>query len=777
MKRGLITLLVGIAFLCGFWTAYLIQGYLLSNGLQLSIDVKFTKPLYPLPTLKPLSPEAAKVPAPMASAPQPAPPEVSSQAIEKASSQTAGASSLLKENPRGKEEPEHDPGLQGTGGAPSPVTGCKETIRVASPVTAGGAMDTATGSQEVAASGTTEARPQANAVVDLPPAPKPSDQVLVSDTSHLEGSQVALTSTPAPAPKPQPYWSLTPGGLPAQVVVQKGDNISKLIAKHYPGQEKLGLLGPILANPEFNTEGMLYPGQVLTFPRINVTDQTVELQDQKLYALYGIYYSAASWEGDKSRLEKNQVRFLVRVSRDANGRVVHRIFMEGYETVAALKEAQDQLQTKMKPNRPEKISESSLAASATREEEAGNGAVSDGGTSQSQKSLQPSENQPDRASPTPPTAPGSKGETRLQAGEMVAAPPASERRLENVFPPEPPIQSGMSQQAMPTGFFQKIRALAKDETGSPEPSTEAGLSRPHTPGPGIGDSRIGLSYSLIQKQLAKSRIIDDIDKYSFLQNNRFEVNLVGNRSVYFDNSFLKPVGIDDQTDRLLIFDLKNKIGTFSYGMGYYYLGLDLSNIRSINDFKRLPQSNSMLGNGQQGSEIWGMQEFGPISFKAFMVGTADNLNLNPKFLRPNRLFDLNHFPMSGIQSGIASEYKMSSLPLSIGASYSRGSAETIARTTSAGSQSISFNNFSGFLYWGNSSNNLTASSSYSGIQDRLYSGRKSNFLWHEIDASLQPIPKLTINSTLALGQYNDLWSGSRTRNSIHFRHHFLQPAV
>jgi hypothetical protein len=424
----------------------------------------------------------------------------------------------------------------------------------------------------------------------------------------------------------------------------------------------------------------------------------VELQDQGLYALYGTYYSTASWKDDKPWLEKSQGR----VSRDANARVMHRVFLGGDETAAALSEAQDRLQIKRKRHQPEKVSESPVVTTpATREEENVSRAASQGGAGQDFIRM-------------------SWGDSRIKSPTVTTP------------------------------------ATGEEETGDGAAS-QGGVSRDSIR-MSWRDSQIKLDYSMIRQQLAKLRTPDDIEKFRFSQNNKLEVNLIGNKNSSIDSYFLKAVGIEEKPDQLFILDMKNKVGTFSYGIGYHYLGMNLTNKTSLT---KMTHTDVEIGNGQQGLEVWGMKEMGPVSVKGFLVKTANNLDLNVNFLRSKRV-DFNRFLISATQGGIATEYKLSTVPMSFGFSYSKGTAESIANPSSGQSQRISLDTYGGFLYYGNPKYNLTASSSYSAIQDQLYQEKKSNFQWHELNVSLQPLWNITINPSFALGKCNDLWSKDRT---------------
>jgi hypothetical protein len=142
------------------------------------------------------------------------------------------------------------------------------------------------------------------------------------------------------------HESPPPDLLPTQVLVSNGEGLSKIIARHYPrGQERIVLDAVILANPEISRENIILPGQAIKLPKVNFQEQTVQLQDGLLYGLYGSYYSADSWKGDKLWLEKKDVRFLVRVTQEASCRMIQRVFLGGFATLADLRAAQHLLKT------------------------------------------------------------------------------------------------------------------------------------------------------------------------------------------------------------------------------------------------------------------------------------------------------------------------------------------------------------------------------------------------------------------------------------------------
>jgi hypothetical protein len=267
-------------------------------------------------------------------------------------------------------------------------------------------------------------------------------QTTVQDAhSPQEIVAAGIKSSPAASADNVGQENPAAGVLPVQVVVKKGDSLGKVITHYYPGQERLGLEAAVLANPEISREDVLYPGQTLNLPRIHVSAQVVQLQDQLFYALYGRYYSAASWEGDQPWLEKHQVRFLVRKTQEFTGRVVHRIFLGGYETVADLQEAQGRLLTKRSRAWQERDPDSPVVTGSTAgQEEAVDGAALAGGGHRTPNPAPAGERQPDPGSPGSSAALEVKGAARPEAREMAAGQAPLEPRFEDGHPQAPFMQ-------------------------------------------------------------------------------------------------------------------------------------------------------------------------------------------------------------------------------------------------------------------------------------------------------------------------------------------------
>ena len=149
----------------------------------------------------------------------------------------------------------------------------------------------------------------------------------VSSTPDMEGKGELPISQPEES-TPHTKW-----------VVRSNESLSKIVSRHYPDHEKIGLEAVILANPDINKEDFITPGQILSLPKINHATGEIELPDKSLYVLYGVYTSAASLNNDLAWLAKRDLRYEVRETRGASGVTLNHVFLGGYQKSQELQEA------------------------------------------------------------------------------------------------------------------------------------------------------------------------------------------------------------------------------------------------------------------------------------------------------------------------------------------------------------------------------------------------------------------------------------------------------
>ena len=175
--------------------------------------------------------------------------------------------------------------------------------------------------------------------------PKPEEKqaapAVLPDQGKSPPENIPAKGAPLPAQEP-----LASVAQPFQIEIKKGESLGRIIAHYYPGDNQIGLVAIILANPEIYKDDFIYSGQVLKLPKLDSKDKTIQLQDNLFYIFYGSYYSDVDLKRDTLWLKKKQIRFLVRRTKDSKGKNVNRIILGGYETKDDSVKALQSLKTK-----------------------------------------------------------------------------------------------------------------------------------------------------------------------------------------------------------------------------------------------------------------------------------------------------------------------------------------------------------------------------------------------------------------------------------------------
>jgi LysM repeat protein len=168
---------------------------------------------------------------------------------------------------------------------------------------------------------------------------KPEPGEAKPSTANTGEAQESLSpALPAAATQSSP-GPATPAQVSSgsKLVVQPGESLTRIVNRNYPENHKIGLSAVILANPAIIGEDTIYPGQVLSLPEINSDNQTIRLENNLFYAIYGTYRSSESLKAETTRLAKKKVHFVVRNIKDSRGIMEHRVFLGGYPTAEGLK--------------------------------------------------------------------------------------------------------------------------------------------------------------------------------------------------------------------------------------------------------------------------------------------------------------------------------------------------------------------------------------------------------------------------------------------------------
>jgi general secretion pathway protein A len=136
------------------------------------------------------------------------------------------------------------------------------------------------------------------------------------------------------APGPQPdnkAPEVNPSTPTTYRVTPEDVNLTKIVAKHYPGHKTFGFVAIILANPQITDEGSIFPGQELFLPKINQNGKVIMLNDRQNYLLYNRYSDIYAFNKTISQLHQRQVRFQSRKTHNNDAGNIYRIFLGGYE--------------------------------------------------------------------------------------------------------------------------------------------------------------------------------------------------------------------------------------------------------------------------------------------------------------------------------------------------------------------------------------------------------------------------------------------------------------
>jgi general secretion pathway protein A len=126
---------------------------------------------------------------------------------------------------------------------------------------------------------------------------------------------------------------------PWQVEVKGNDNLTLIAQRWFPGQRELGLVALLMANPQNLNANLIIVGQKLNLPRIDPVNQTIQMKEGILYALYGTYPSIPSLQQTISRLTQQTVRYAVINNHATKGVISYQVLIGAYANRKDLEQA------------------------------------------------------------------------------------------------------------------------------------------------------------------------------------------------------------------------------------------------------------------------------------------------------------------------------------------------------------------------------------------------------------------------------------------------------
>jgi type II secretory pathway predicted ATPase ExeA len=188
------------------------------------------------------------------------------------------------------------------------------------------------------------------------PQPQPPTQTAEQATPNPEPGPPTPPSPPAPAEAgPSPAAVVPPvpqaGNPPAEpessqpttYKVAAQDGLLKIVSTYYPNNKDIGYDAVILANHNINNEDFIYPGQTLTLPKVNNSNNIITLDGNEYFKTYGLYYSSADVARATAKLKEQELHFVVRETEIPGEGKIYRVFLGSYSSPEELKKAMAEL--------------------------------------------------------------------------------------------------------------------------------------------------------------------------------------------------------------------------------------------------------------------------------------------------------------------------------------------------------------------------------------------------------------------------------------------------
>jgi type II secretory pathway predicted ATPase ExeA len=131
-----------------------------------------------------------------------------------------------------------------------------------------------------------------------------------------------------------------PGKMSSSIsyrVTAKDQNLRKIVAAHYPNNEKLGFVATILGNPQITTVDLIYRDQLIILPEINGSTNIIKLNNHQYYFFYNRYSTKSKFNKALSKLQKLQIRYLTREIHNSTVNKLYLIYIGGYEKEEEIK--------------------------------------------------------------------------------------------------------------------------------------------------------------------------------------------------------------------------------------------------------------------------------------------------------------------------------------------------------------------------------------------------------------------------------------------------------
>jgi hypothetical protein len=188
--------------------------------------------------------------------------------------------------------------------------------------------------------------PEEELVLNRKNFPKPQEKKEITSVPLEEGKS-SIANIRAISGPPATLESLAIPTQPTQVKIRKGENLFKVISKYYPKHQQIALIAIMLANPAISKDYKVFPGQTITLPQLDPTDNIFKLQDNLYYRFYGRFSSENDLDKSKFWLNEYNIKYLVWNAKESKNKTIHLVIFGGYEHKDDLKIAFQIIKTKL----------------------------------------------------------------------------------------------------------------------------------------------------------------------------------------------------------------------------------------------------------------------------------------------------------------------------------------------------------------------------------------------------------------------------------------------
>jgi type II secretory pathway predicted ATPase ExeA len=175
------------------------------------------------------------------------------------------------------------------------------------------------------------------------PQPEPAPQTPQAPPVPAATGPTPSAATVPPVPPAGEPPAEPESGQPTTYKVAPQDGLLKIVTTYYPDNKDIGYDAVILANPRISNEDYIYPGQTLTLPKVNNSNNIITLGSKEYFKTYGVYYSSAEVARATAKLKELELHFVVRATEIPGEGKIYRVFLGSYDSPEELKKAMAEL--------------------------------------------------------------------------------------------------------------------------------------------------------------------------------------------------------------------------------------------------------------------------------------------------------------------------------------------------------------------------------------------------------------------------------------------------